>query len=165
MTASDGMSRCVREVPTGVRARNPPAAFKTLQKQKAWDTADIPMEQASGTAYVTVGSRTVNIIQPGMADTPDRRFVRFAYFQALRRLPDAPEEGFHVASLASGLSRASMMRNFLEGVEFRNGGTFVSGLYVVLLGRAPERSGWAFQLHAVSQPGMTQDKLAEAFVQ
>jgi hypothetical protein len=99
-----------------------------------------------------------------MSGSADLRFVRRAYFNALRRLPSAAEEQFHRSRLTGGTSRASLILSFFDGLEFRTGGSFVSGLYRVLLGRVPENSGWAFQLNSVIANNTPQAALTRNFL-
>jgi glucose/arabinose dehydrogenase len=102
------------------------------------------------TAFVEVADRPLAVQQAGSTGTQDERFVRRMYFSFFGRIPAMEEVAFHVSTLASGLSRAQLVWNFLNSLEFNQAGRFVAGLYVGLLDRDAEYDGWLFQRNALA---------------
>jgi hypothetical protein len=94
----------------------------------------------------------------------NQRFVQLVYFNFLGRLPRASELAEQTAALASGTTRAQLVRNFFNSEEFNLGGRLVAGLYVGILNRDAEYSGWLFQRNALATGGVTQISLVTNFL-
>jgi hypothetical protein len=116
------------------------------------------------------GTITVNNLAPlvvsqsSAALTEPQRFVTLAYFSFFGRYPSQGEIDFQANALAGGLSRADLIFNFFNSIEFNAGGRFVSGLYVGLLNRNAEFGGWLFQRNALARGGATPDGLVSNFI-
>jgi hypothetical protein len=113
---------------------------------------------------VFLGSSSTVIRQTGAAGTSDARFVGQMYFNFLGRLASPSEVAFHVGTLGQGVSRAELVMNFFGTPEFNNGGRFIAGLYVGLLDRDAEYSGWLFQRNALATGAVQQVQLATNFL-
>jgi hypothetical protein len=116
-------------------------------------------------ATVNIAGQTLTITQSGNPEPEDRRFVRLLYFNFFGRSPDAQEVQYHVNSLSSGITRAGMALNFRNSQEFRNTGKYVGGLYVGLLDRDAEYSGWQFQRNELATARAHFDHLTRSFLQ
>jgi hypothetical protein len=113
------------------------------------------------TAIVTIGDKTFTVTQTASTESLVQRFVRLLYFSYLgRSASDAEVAG----QVASGLSRAQLATNFLNSAEFNLGGRFTAGLYVGILNRDAEFTGWQFQRQALAGGGIGQDKLVSNFL-
>ncbi len=93
-----------------------------------------------------------------------QRFVTLAYFNFLGRYPTQGEIDFQTGALINGLPRADLIMNFFNAEEFNQGGRFVAGLYVGLLGRDAEFAGWLFQRNALVSGGVSQASLVNNFL-
>ena len=108
-------------------------------------------------------SQEYTLSHPNLSN-PD--FVRMLYRQVLIREPAQSEVDFHVGTLAAGLSRVFVARNFLNSPEFRAmvGPRITANLlYLSLLNRdcsAPERD---LQMSAIAG-GMPLSGIVGAFV-
>lgn len=120
------------------------------------------VQTAGRSAVLTVGGQPFLIQQSGNTGTRMQRLVQLAYFSFLGRVPSAPELDFHVNS---GLPERTMLRNFWNSDEFAFGGRMVAALYVGLLERDPEYSGWQFQRLALSGGEAGQVTLTDNFLQ
>jgi hypothetical protein len=69
-----------------------------------------------------------------------------------------------VNTLNAGLTRAQMVRNFFNSPEFNLGGRFVAGLYVGVLNRDAEYSGWLFQRNALATGVVNPNQLVSNFI-
>jgi hypothetical protein len=96
--------------------------------------------------------------------TSDERFVGQMYFNFFGRQASTTELAFHVNTLNS-ISRADLIMNFMNSAEFNNGGRFIAGLYVGLLNRNAEYSGWLFQRNALSTGIVNPFQLVGNFVE
>jgi hypothetical protein len=112
-------------------------------------------------ATLTVGGKTFTVTQGPTTGTSMERYVRLLYFNFFGRLPTAPEIAWHANS---GLTRGQLALNFFTSQEFTNGGRFVAGLYVGVLGRDAEYGGWLFQRDALMNGINTHDPLIRNFL-
>jgi hypothetical protein len=113
------------------------------------------------TGTISIGGRTVSVTQSALGESVERRFVRLLYFSYLGRTASSSEVD---AWIATGASRALLAKSFLRAPEFDLGGRFVAGLYVGLLNRDPEYSGWIFQRDEIISGTSQQCKFATNFV-
>jgi hypothetical protein len=113
----------------------------------------------SGT--ITIGGVSVNFTQSSSGESVDRRFVRLLYFSYFGRPASNAEVD---AWIATGASRRVLAGSFLRAPEFNLAGRFVAGLYVGILNRDPEFSGWIFQRDAISTGTGQQCVFANNFV-
>jgi hypothetical protein len=92
-----------------------------------------------------------------------RRFARLLYFSYLGRVPTVSGV---CGQINGGLGRTDMAMAFLNTPEFNFNGRFVAGLYIGLLNRDAEFSGWQFQRNAVASGNgkVTQTQLVENFI-
>jgi len=80
----------------------------------------------------------------------NERFVDLMYFGFLGRQPTAAELSAQLAALAGGsLSWTGLALNLFNSAEFNNRGRFAAGVYVGILGRDADYSGWLFQRSAL----------------
>lgn len=96
-------------------------------------------------------------------ETTDAEFIELVYANVLGRLPDAGGRAFWVTQLSSGLSRGSMMIAFSESpenVERTAAQVRVTSLYLGLLRRAPDPSGYAFWVGQVESGLSAQNLIA-----
>jgi hypothetical protein len=97
-----------------------------------------------------IAGRAVPVTQDGAAGTFDQRFVQRTYFGTLGRVPDPAEVDVHVVQgFGAGVSREQLVANFFNSEEFNLGSRFIAGLYVGLLARDAEYTGWLFQRNAL----------------
>jgi hypothetical protein len=113
------------------------------------------------TTTVSIAGQTLNILQQANPLSLDRRFIQLMYWSFFGRLPAQWELDFHANS---GLNRIDMALNFWNSDEFFTGGRFIAGLYVGLLDRNPEFTGWAFQRRALAGRIVTSDQLVSNFL-
>jgi hypothetical protein len=113
------------------------------------------------TGVINVGGVTTDVNQSASTESVERRFVRLLYFSYLGRTASNAEVD---AWVATGASRRVLAASFLRAPEFNLAGRFVAGLYVGILNRDPEFSGWVFQRDAISQGTGLQCALASNFV-
>jgi hypothetical protein len=113
------------------------------------------------TATVTVGDKTFSVTQTASTETLMQRFVRLLYFSYLgRAATDAEVAG----QVNSGLNRTQLATNFLNSAEFNLGGRFTAGLYVGIINRNAEFTGWQFQRQALARGAVNQDQLVSNFL-
>jgi hypothetical protein len=87
--------------------------------------------------------------------------VRLLYFSFLGRgATDAEVAG----QVNSGSTRAQLATNFLNSAEFNLGGRFTAGLYVGIIERDAEFTGWQFQRQALARGIVNQDQLVSNFL-
>jgi hypothetical protein len=107
---------------------------------------------AARTGVATFAGQTFTVTQAGNPLNADQRFVQLLYFSFFGRLPSQTELDFQVTNgLGPGPNKdyAQLAMNFLNSPEFNIGGRFIAGLYVGLLDRNAEYSGWLFQRNAM----------------
>ena len=114
-------------------------------------------------SVVPLAGQFLTIAQQAVQEPPDWRFVRMLYYGAFGRWPSTQEVAGHVASIAMS-GRTATAINFMNATEYNLGSRFIAGLYVGLLGRDAEYSGWWFHRARLSQNLTTQDQLVEAFL-
>ena len=102
------------------------------------------------TAIGSAGGQDLSIVQTAATGAYNERLVRLLYFNFLGRLPAANEVAFHVQNLNNGMLPVDLAINFMNTQEFNIVGRFIAGLYVGILVRDAEFSGWLFQRNAVS---------------
>ena len=115
-------------------------------------------------AVITAGGQVFTISQPGSVGPYDSRFVAQMYFNFFGRNPSASEVAFHVGALNSGLAQPDFVMRFLNSPEFNNGGRYVAGVYVGILDRNAEYSGWLFQRNALARGLVTHLQLVSNFI-
>jgi hypothetical protein len=114
---------------------------------------------------LTAGGKQVQISQAGSPVALDDRFVGHLYFAFMGRYPTAVEIAFHVnEGLRKGMSRSDLVMNFLNSGEFNQAGRFVAGLYVGLLNRDAEFSGWLFQRNALTSNLVSSSQIVKNFI-
>jgi hypothetical protein len=113
------------------------------------------------TATIIVGDKVFTVTESVFAETVMQRFVRLLYFSFLARAAADSEVALQVNS---GLSRAQLASNFMNSEEFNLGGRFVAGLYVGILNRDAEFTGWQFQRNALATRVVSQDQLVSNFI-
>jgi len=117
------------------------------------------------TAIFYIANLALSVTQaPNPMLEEDRRFVTLLYFGFQGRVPSQGEIDFQYNALLGGLSRADLAMNFFNSDEFNNGGRFISGLYVGILGRDAEFAGWLFQRSAYLSGIVTQMQLVSNFL-
>jgi hypothetical protein len=120
----------------------------------------------SGTVSITGGggTQTFTVTQANTFLSETQRFVTLLYSNYLGRYPSPAEIDFQTSVLNSGTTRGNLAASFFNTPEFQQGGRFVAGLYVGLLGRDPEFNGWLFQRNALALNIVTQDQLVANFL-
>ncbi|HYO83894.1 MAG TPA: DUF4214 domain-containing protein [Bryobacteraceae bacterium] len=114
------------------------------------------------TAQLTIGGQPLVVNQAGATGTTMERFVTLLYFNLLNRMPTADEVAFNVGA---GVSREVLAYRFLTSPEFNLGGRFVAGLYLGILNRDPEYTGWQYQRNALSSWSISHDAMTIAFLE
>jgi hypothetical protein len=115
----------------------------------------------SRTAIATIGDKTFTVTQSAGSGTLMQRFVRLLYFSFLAR---AASDGEVAAWVNSGQTRAQIASSFLNSPEFNLGGRFTAGLYVGIIDRDAEFTGWQFQRQALARGIVNQDQLVSNFL-
>jgi uncharacterized repeat protein (TIGR01451 family) len=115
------------------------------------------------TGTILIGGQPLVVTQVGAAGTNDERFVQLVYFNFLGRLPTPIELAAQVAVLQAGTPRGQFIQSFFNTEEFNLGGRFIAGLYVGLLDRDAEYSGWLFQRDALAR-GLRQSQFVTNFI-
>ena len=118
----------------------------------------------SRAAVLTLAGQQVPVEQAGNTGTLAQRFVDLLYFNFLGRLPRTDEMAGQVAALNTGTTRGQLVLNFFNSPEFNLGGRFIAGLYVGLLNRDAEYSGWLFQRQALARSIVNHDQLVSNFL-
>ena len=118
-------------------------------------------QQRTGT--ITVGDKTFTVVQQGSTGTYNERLVQRMYFSALGRLPSPSEVTLQVGTLLRS-SRSALFLNFFNSPEFNLGGRYAAALYIALLDRDAEYSGWLFQRNALATGVTNPLVLAESFL-
>jgi len=119
---------------------------------------------ASRTGTFKANGQTFTLTQAGSTEPETARFVHLAYFGAMGRLPTPDEIAVWTGEIARGVSRASVIQTLFNSGEFNTGSRFVAGLYVGLLDRDPEYSGWRFQRQALRDKIVDQTTIVQAFL-
>ncbi len=120
-------------------------------------------KSATRTATITISGLPFAVTQASATGTNDERLVRFVYFNFLGRFPSSSELASQLAELQR-VSRAELIARFFNSDEFNQGGRFIAGLYVGVLDRDAEHSGWLFQRDALARGDVTQLNLVENFI-
>jgi hypothetical protein len=113
---------------------------------------------------VNIGGQLFSVSQLGATATLNERFVSMMYYNFFGRLPSNTELVQQVTALVRGLSRTSLVMSFFNSPEFNLGGRFIAGLYVGVLNRDAEFSGWLFQRNAIAKGGANPRGLVMNFV-
>ena len=103
------------------------------------------------------------VTQLAATRTNNERFVQFVYFNFLGRFPSAAELAAQLPVLEK-TSRAEFILSFFNTPEFNLGGRFIAGLYVGILDRDAEHSGWLFQRDALANGVVPQAQLVSNFI-
>ena len=112
---------------------------------------------------LNIAGRSFTVQQAAGLTDINERIVQLAYFNFLGRLPSANELAGQKAVLASK-SRSDFLLSFFNQEEFNQGGRFIAGLYVGILNRDAEYSGWLFQRSALATGIVKQDPLVSNFL-
>jgi uncharacterized repeat protein (TIGR02543 family) len=124
-----------------------------------------PNFRSSGrTASIVVNSATKTVAQAAAVGTYNERLAGLIYFNFFGRLPAANELALQAGVLNSGTHPADLVNSFFQTAEFNLGGRFIAGLYVGLLNRDAEFSGWQFQRNAVSTGVVSPNQLVSNFL-
>ena len=94
----------------------------------------------------------------------DERFVRLLQFGFLGRVAPQDEVDAQVNLLRGGLSRTDLAVNLSNSAEFNSIGRYIAGLYVGIVGRDAEYTGWLFQRNALLAGVINQIQLVTDFV-
>jgi hypothetical protein len=113
---------------------------------------------------LNIGAQAFSVTQNGATVSEIERFVAMMYFNFFGRLPSADESLQQVRALDSGLSRTDLVMSFFNSPEFNLGGRFIAGLYVGVLNRDAEFSGWLFQRNALATGVVNPSQLVRNFV-
>jgi hypothetical protein len=113
---------------------------------------------------VNIGGRLFSVTQLAATATFEERFVGMLYYNFFGRLPSTTEIVQQVNALRNGLSRSDLVQSFFNSPEFNLGGRFIAGLYVGILNRDPEFSGWLFQRNALARGGANPGGFVTNFV-
>jgi hypothetical protein len=113
------------------------------------------------TAVATVGGRTFTVTQTASPEALLRRFIRLLYFSFLARAASDTEVTNWVNS---GQTRAQIATSFLNSQEFNLGGRFTAGLYIGIIDRDAEFTGWQFQRQALARSIVNHDQLVSNFL-
>ncbi|MGO9094328.1 MAG: SBBP repeat-containing protein [Bryobacteraceae bacterium] len=115
-------------------------------------------------AHLYIGGQTLAATQNLNPAAENERFVDLMYFGFLGRQPTAAELSAQLAALAGGLSWTGLAVNLFNSAEFNNGGRFAAGVYVGILGRDADYSGWLFQRSALIDGAISQTQLVANFL-
>jgi hypothetical protein len=115
-------------------------------------------------ATIHIGGRTLNVFQAHNPLPADDRFVILMHFGFLGRLPSQAEMDTWVNALRTGAARTNVAVGLFNSQEFNNAGRFIAGLYVGILGRDAEFTGWLFQRSAYLSGVVTQLQLVTNFL-
>jgi hypothetical protein len=111
-------------------------------------------------ANLYIGGQTLALTENLNPAAENERFVDLMYFGFLGRQPTAAELSAQLAALAGGgLSWTGLAVNLFNSAEFNNGGRFAAGVYVGILGRDADYSGWLFQRSALINGVISQTQL------
>jgi uncharacterized repeat protein (TIGR01451 family) len=115
-------------------------------------------------AILNIAGRTFTMMQSANTLNGNERFVQLIYFSFLGRLPSPTDLAQQVGALNAGTTRGQLVLNFFNSEEFNLGGRLVAGLYVGLLNRDAEYSGWLFQRNALATGVVGQVALVTNFL-
>lgn len=111
---------------------------------------------------MTISNRSY-LLRSGTNDT----FVRAIYEEFLGRFADESGASFWVAALTQGMSRESVITNFLQSAEYLEQNTdaisYISSLYEHLLQRAPDARGLKYWTRSLNNH-IPQTVIAKAFI-
>lgn len=161
LTAADGTT-----VPGGIvefACSSGQKSIATVERGKASAYCDIqPWSQGSlmqvpviyrGYQQYTdaVGSMQITVVAPSSATTvSDDTFVRVVYWGLLSRNATSAESAYWAKWIVDNkASRAAFVAAVFNSEEFQRSSRFAAGLYVGILNRDPEYSGWVFQRAAI----------------
>jgi hypothetical protein len=118
----------------------------------------------SRTGTLNIGGNSITVNQGADANTTIDRYIRLLYFSFLGRLPSVDEIAFQRQANGTPSQRAAFARSLLNAQEFNLGGRFAAGLYVGILARDAEFSGWLFQRNAFITGQVTQQQMVANFI-
>jgi hypothetical protein len=131
-------------------------------------TLDVTVYPHFGTsvraASIAVNTKVVPVSQAQGAGTYNQRFAGMIYFNFFGRLASTPELALQAGVLDGGRAKADLVNDFFQTAEFNLGGRFVAGLYVGMLNRDAEYSGWLFQRNALSTGIVNPNQLLSNFI-
>ncbi len=116
------------------------------------------------TGSLNIGGNIVPVNQGEDPNATSARYIRLLYFSFLGRLPSDAELAFQTANVQTPAQRAVFAQSLLNAPEFNAGGRFAAGLYVGLLNRDAEFSGWLFQRNAYITGRVTGEQLVSNFL-
>ena len=115
-------------------------------------------------ASITTGAKTIPVSQAQGIGSYNQRFAGLMYFNFFGRLASTGELALQAGVLDKGTVKADLVNSFFQTAEFNLGGRFIAGLYVGLLNRDAEFSGWLFQRNALSTGIVTPNQLVSNFL-
>jgi hypothetical protein len=115
-------------------------------------------------ASITLNLKTLPVAQARGVGSYNQRFAGLMYFNFFGRLPSTAELALQAGVLDAGTARADLVNSFFQTPEFNLGGRFIAGLYVGLLNRDAEFSGWLFQRNALSTGIVNPNQLVSNFL-
>jgi hypothetical protein len=114
---------------------------------------------------INVAGKEFTVTQAQNPENQNRRLIGKLYFNYLGRIGGIDEIQFQITEgLNKGVPPAKIVENFFRTAEFDLGGRFIAGLYVGLLNRVPEYSGWLFQRNALAAGRVNQRDLVANFL-
>ncbi len=95
------------------------------------------------TGTLTIGGLTYTIVQQPPVGTNNEAFIRQLYLDILNRTADIAGLNTWLGWLNAGqMTRAQVASQFFQSPEFSVTGSYISRLYLALLMRDPDYSGW-----------------------
>ncbi len=144
------------------------SAFADRNTNKVFLTIYPNLTVQPRTGRINVNGQLVTIYQNGSATmTETQRFVATMYFAFFGRYPSQAEIDFQGGALGANPTDAQkrdLAVAFLNSAEFNAAGKFAAGLYVGLLNRDAEYSGWVFQRNAVATGQVSTTALVTNFL-
>ncbi|HYO80019.1 MAG TPA: DUF4214 domain-containing protein, partial [Bryobacteraceae bacterium] len=122
------------------------------------------MSGLTRTAQIQVGTAVMTVTQKPSGISNQRRFLQVLYYNFMNRLPSDQEIANWETHLNGGVPRYVIAESFLNSPEFAQGGKYVAGLYVGLLNRDAEYTGWLFIRGAMISAVVSPDGLVNNFI-
>jgi hypothetical protein len=113
---------------------------------------------------IRVNSAAATVSQAAGAGTYNERFAGLMYFNFFGRLAGPGEIALQAGRLNTGGAPGALVNDFFQTLEFNLGGRFIAGLYVGLLARDAEFSGWLFQRNAMARGIVSPNQLVQNFL-
>lgn len=103
----------------------------------------------SRTGTLTIAGQVITITQNGPISSTSA-FVTSLYQDLLNRAPDPNGLNFYINLIDSGtLNRSQVAAQLFTSPEFSSGGLYVIKLYIALLKRDPDFTGWKFWFNSL----------------